>query len=206
MSRPVNGASSVSLRFRPPRSATTRIARYAGTGLALPFRSWSPAGSNAIALDAVRSVASSTRTVPGGATDWRRLAVLTRSPATIPWLRGAEGDGGLAGQDAGACAERRFETGHPVDELEGGPDRALGVILVRGRGAPDRHHGVADELLDGAAVAGDDVAGGLEVAGQEVARLLRDPSRRRASCSRRDRRTGRRRGGAPPGRRAPRLT
>ena len=44
VSRPMNGASSVSLRLRPPRSATTRIARYAGTGLALPFRTCSPAG------------------------------------------------------------------------------------------------------------------------------------------------------------------
>ena len=31
-------------------------------------------------------VASPTSTVPGAAADWRRLAVLTMSPATIPWL------------------------------------------------------------------------------------------------------------------------
>ena len=34
-----------------------------------------------------------------------------------------------------------------------GADRALGVVLVRGRRAEERHHRVADELLDGAAVA-----------------------------------------------------
>jgi hypothetical protein len=36
------------------------------------------------ALEA-RIVASPTRTAPGGATAWRRAAVLTRSPATSPW-------------------------------------------------------------------------------------------------------------------------
>jgi len=40
----------------------------------------------AIALLAARWVASPTSTAPGGATDWSRLAVLTRSPATIPWF------------------------------------------------------------------------------------------------------------------------
>ena len=45
-----------------------------------------------------------------------------------------------------------------VDELEGGADGALGVVLVGDRRAPDGHDRVADELLDGAAVAVDDVA------------------------------------------------
>ena len=35
---------------------------------------------------AARWVASPTSTVPGGATDWSRAAVLTRSPATMPWF------------------------------------------------------------------------------------------------------------------------
>ena len=83
-SRPTNGASSVSDRFRPPRSATTRSARHAGTGAALPLSVCSPAGSKAIAFEAARCVASPTRTEPGGATDWRRDAVFTRSPATMP--------------------------------------------------------------------------------------------------------------------------
>ena len=62
---------------------------------------------------------------------------------------------------------------HRVDELEAGPDRPLGVVLVRGRRAPDRHDGVADELLDRPAVAADDVAREVEVAAQQLARLLR---------------------------------
>ena len=35
----------------------------------------------------------------------------------------------------------------------GGADGAEGVVLVGDRDAEDRHHGVADELLHGAAVA-----------------------------------------------------
>ena len=44
-----------------------------------------------------------------------------------------------------------------VDELEGGADGPLGVVLARDRRAPDGHDRVADELLDGAAVALDDI-------------------------------------------------
>ena len=58
------------------------------------------------------------------------------------------------------------------DELEAGPDGPLRVVFLSDRGAPDRHHGVADELLDGAAVAPDDRPGELEVARQDLAHLL----------------------------------
>ena len=54
-----------------------------------------------------------------------------------------------------------------------GADGPLGVVLLgRGR-APDGHDRVADELLDGAAVAGDDVRGDVEVAREGVAHVLR---------------------------------
>ena len=66
-------------RRRPEPRATP------ATGAALPLRTCSPAGSKAIALLAARWVASPTSTVPGGAADWSREAVLTRSPATMPW-------------------------------------------------------------------------------------------------------------------------
>ena len=59
------------------------------------------------------------------------------------------------------------------DELEAGPDRSLGVVLLGDRGPPDRHDGVADELLDDAPVAADDGAGELEVAREELPHLLR---------------------------------
>jgi hypothetical protein len=59
-----------------------------------------------------------------------------------------------------------------VDQLEASPDGTLGVILGRDRRAPDRHHGIADELLDDPTVALDDIACQVEVARQELARLL----------------------------------
>ena len=77
------------------------------------------------------------------------------SPATMPWSVGAERDGRLAGEDARARAwrPRRRAPGIDGDELERGADGPLGVVLLRGRRAPHRHDGVADELLDRAAVA-----------------------------------------------------
>ena len=59
-----------------------------------------------------------------------------------------------------------------VDEVERGADGALGVVLVRGRRAPDRHDRVADELLDRAAVAVDHLARQVEVARQGLADVL----------------------------------
>ena len=70
----------------------------------------------------------------------------------------AERDRCLAREHAGAGLERGIEGGDRGDEVERGPDGALRVVLVRDRRAPDGHHGVADELLDGAAVPADHVA------------------------------------------------
>ena len=85
VSRPTNGGSSASARPAPRTRATTRSARNAGTGAALPFSDVSPAGSNAIASSVAARVDSPTSTVPGRATDCSRAAVFTRSPATSPW-------------------------------------------------------------------------------------------------------------------------
>ena len=73
-------------RLRPPRSATTRRARQAGTGAALPLSSCSPASSKTMAdAEAACCVASPTSTAPGvRPTACSRAAVLTRSPATMP--------------------------------------------------------------------------------------------------------------------------
>ena len=88
-------------------------------------------------------------------------------------VRRAERDRRLAGQDAGPGLDARAEAAHGVDELERGAHRSLGVVLAGDRGAPDGHHRIADELLDGAAVAADDLADRLEVARLELADLLR---------------------------------
>ena len=42
-----------------------------------------------------------------------------------------------------------------IDQVERRSNGSLGVVLAGGRRAPHRHHRVADELLDGAAVARD---------------------------------------------------
>ena len=90
-----------------------------------------------------------------------------------PLVRGAEGDGGLSGQDADPCLDGRAQRPHGFDEVERGTDRPPGIVLERDRCAPDGHHRVADELLDDAAVGVDDGARHVEVAGQDLADLLR---------------------------------
>ena len=85
--------------------------------------------------------------------------------------------GGLARGDARAGLELETVTvaegAHGVDELERDPDGPLGIVLLGDGGSPDGHDRVADELLDRAAMALDGHAGGVEVAGQKLAHLLR---------------------------------
>jgi hypothetical protein len=74
-----------------------------------------------------------------------------------PLVRRPDRDGRFAGQDSGPGLDPGIERADRVDKLEGGPDASLGIVLVGGRGSPDRHDRVADELLDGPAIAGDQV-------------------------------------------------
>ena len=89
----------------------------------------------------------------------------------------ADGDGGLAGEDAcpGAqlgCADLVPERRDRGDEVERRPDGPFGVVL-RGDGrSPDGHHRVADELLDRPAVQLDEPAARVEVAREQLARVL----------------------------------
>ena len=122
-----------------------------------------------------RRVASPTSTVPGSAADWIREAVLTRSPATMPCPSAPSVTAASpvstpararsSGSSSSPSADRR-------DQIERGPHGALGVVLVRHRRPPDRHHRVADELLHRAAVEPDQPLAGLEVAGEELAHVL----------------------------------
>jgi hypothetical protein len=84
----------------------------------------------------------------------------------------AERDGGFAGQDASAGLDGRAEGLDRVDQLEGGADRAFGIVLVGGGGAPDGHDRIADELLDDAPVACHDVLGEIEVPAEEFPGVL----------------------------------
>jgi hypothetical protein len=94
-------------------------------------------------------------------------------------LLGAGDD--LAGHDADPACEA--ELGQRVAHLGGGPHRPQGIVLVQRRRAEHRHHGVPDELLDGAAVRLDDALHPLEVAGEHDPQPLgvdRLPERGRA--------------------------
>src|SRR5581483_10830367 len=62
-----------------------------------------------------------------------------------------DGDERLAGVDAEPQLDALLL--RPVADRERRPDRPLGVVLVRGGRAEERHHRVADELLDRAAEA-----------------------------------------------------
>ena len=84
-SRPTNGGSRPPDFSAPARPAVTRTARQSGIDSAFPFISCEPASAYRIAASVARFVVSPTSTVPGSAADWMREAVLTRSPATIPW-------------------------------------------------------------------------------------------------------------------------
>jgi len=94
-----------------------------------------------------------------------------------PLALGAERDRGLPGGHAGPrgevrCADVGAERSHGLDKIEAGPDRSFRVVLLRHGRAPYRHDGVADELLDGPAVAIDQRARRVEVARQELADLF----------------------------------
>ena len=91
---------------------------------------------------------------------------------------GADRHRRVAGDDADAHRQLRrpnlaAERADNLDELQSRAHRPLGVVLARYGGAPDRHHRVADELLDRAAVAVDYPPRGLEVAREQLADLLR---------------------------------
>ncbi len=83
----------------------------------------------------------------------------------------------LARHDARSRAQARrarlvAEHRHCVDHVQRRSHRPLGVVLAGRGNAPDRHHGVADELLDDTAVAVDDRPRGVEIATQELAHIL----------------------------------
>ncbi len=81
---------------------------------------------------------------------------MTTSPDAMPSpLAGAraESDERLAGVDRDAQLQLVGLLEHPVADRQRGAHGALRVVLVRDRGAEERHDCVADELLHGAAEA-----------------------------------------------------
>jgi len=85
--------------------------------------------------------------------------------------------GGLSGEDPGSGPKFRSshlgpQLGHGPGQIQGRTNCPLGVVLGGDRSSPHGHHRIADELLYGAAVAGDQGAASVEVAGQQIADLL----------------------------------
>ena len=177
-SRPVSGASSPSTRWTPPTADSTRVARHNRCGSALPFRTCSPASANPTPRPASRDVAPSVSTCPGSAAAWTRAAVFTASPATIPsWaaprLTATSPVTTLAPHGQARHADLSPERLHRRHQVQGAADCALRVAFGgRGR-APDRHHRVADELLDHSPVTADDRSRHPEVPRQQFPHRLR---------------------------------
>ena len=108
-----------------------------------------------------------TRISPGSAVCWSLAARLIASPGGE--RRVAVLDHQLAGLDADPDRQLAVAA---LDDRDGRPDGALGVVLVGGRHAEDRKHGVAGELLDGSAVRVDVPLDAIEEAGHLTARHL----------------------------------
>ena len=119
------------------------------------------------AADRVRSPA---RIIPGSAACSRRAATLTASPATIRCSGGPGRSDHLAGVHADPNLDRDvvpievdIELSEPRPHLERGVERACGVVLPHGWDAKDRHDGVTDVLLHGAAPRLDDCRHASEI-------------------------------------------
>ena len=94
-------------------------------------------------------------------------------------------------RDAVLRAQRLVELVHRRLHAEARPHRALGIVAVRHRRAEDRHHVVADVLVDMAAEAHDLLAKPREDPLEQPLDRLGVELRRRPPCSRRGRRTAR---------------
>ena len=162
-------------RLAPVRARRARRRRAAratpAPAPALPLSVCSPAGSNAIARRrrALRRLADEHG--PGRRRrDWSRLAVLTRSPATMPWFVAPI----VTAASPVRTPARAWIPGPRLVTASTSSSAARTArsasSSLRDRRAPDGHDRVADELLDRAAVALDHVARELEVAASGVSR------------------------------------
>ena len=82
-------------------------------------------------------------------------------------------DEGLARLDGHPDLQSDLVRADPLDDVQGRPDRAFGIVLVREWKAEQRRHGVADELLDGPAVTLDRLARQPVVTAQQPVDLFR---------------------------------
>ena len=137
------------------------------------------------------------RTSPGAAACSRRAATFTASPVTSAWP--AAGSPATTSpvftpirrreRDALVAFELLVEPAQRLAHLGGRADRAQGIVLVHTRDPEHRHDGVADELLDGAAVALDRSPSSPRSSGPSPGGAPRGRASRRAPSSRSRRRT-----------------
>ena len=132
-----------------------------------------PVGSAATESRTNSYVTAPSTTSSGSAACWSRAAVLTVSPVTsvlAPVTIGRDDRPGVDTRsdlesDASPPFELIAQRGERERELRRSPDRSERIVFTDGGDPEDGHHGVADVLLDVAAVALDDGAKGREVAG-----------------------------------------
>ncbi len=164
LSRPTRGES----KRRSAAAVETVTSRHAGHGLTLALQRQRLDG---LRLDRVSSQAQS-RLAEQGLTGLRGLlqprgnvdGVTRREP-----LLGARDH--LAATDADPPLDA--ELGQGQLHLRRCLERAHCIVFVHGRQPEDRHHGVADELLDDAAMALDDRLHALEIAREQRTERLR---------------------------------
>ncbi len=172
-SRPTRGACACARST--PRRERASSASHAGTGSDLPL------ASTELGLAVVDHVLG--RAVGGLADEdavdrrgrlqaGRGVDHVARGHPLALRRPGAERDQRLARVDGDPQLELVPLLRHPVADRERRAHRALGVVLVRGRSAEERHHRVADELLDGAAEALELPAQVRVVRGEQAADVL----------------------------------
>ena len=154
-SRPTNGTDTVTRR---PTSSDTDTARQASTPAAKPRADCDPSRSVTTVSRARLRTTGPSSTSPGSAACCSRAAALTARPvANVDSVSSA-----TISPDSIADSHLEAELVHGLDDRERGPHRPLGVVLVCDRHAERRHHGVAGELLDGAAVRNEAVGDEVE--------------------------------------------
>ncbi len=163
-SRPTSGVIATCAGGRP--SALTATQTHTGSCAAPDLD-----GADVVDLDAPER-----QPVHAGADqDLSRVGHLLEARGEIDRLAGGERGVAGAGDDLPRLdpdARLKLEVLDRVEDLQRGADGALGVVLVRRRDAERGHHGVARELLDGAAVGLDTARDAVEELGHAPAHDL----------------------------------
>ena len=110
--------------------------------------------------------------MPGWAADWTREGGVDEVAGDHALALGADRHRRFAREHSCANVEVGTEALDGGDELERRADAPFGVVLLGNGRSPQRHHGVADELLHSAAVALDHAPCCVEVVREDFADLL----------------------------------